>query len=386
MSNTNNVEISYIKEVTYGVTPTNPTMQAIRHKGESLKADTTFVKSEEIVSDRQVTDIIRTDFKTGGDIMNEWSYAQHEAFMGSALQSAAFTTAATVTGVIYSAASADNSFNRSSGDFAASQIFLVYHWIKVSGFVTAANNGYFRIDSVATLKLIVSGGSALVNEAAGPSVTITMGQQLKNGTTLDSYTLRKKFTDVTLYEILGGSCIDSWSAKCSVGDKINGSFGFMGKSASSTDILGSGSVTAAPTNAVMEAVDHVPLIYENGTTYQMTEFSFDLKNNLRSRQVVGTLGPISMGSGTLNITGNLNAYFSSAAIMDKYLAATASGIATMFRDSSSRGYIIDLPSIRYTSGGRVAGGQDADVMAELAWEAFRDPIRLFTMSINKFAS
>jgi hypothetical protein len=62
-----------------------------------------------------------------------------------------------------SAASADNSFNDSANGLAG---LVVNQWIRVSGFTTAANNGYFKIVSVTAAKVVVKGGTLVVETAS----------------------------------------------------------------------------------------------------------------------------------------------------------------------------------------------------------------------------
>jgi len=80
-----------------------------------------------------------------------------------------FEPTLTVTSAGISAAAADDSFNAASGLGG----FLDDEWILVSGFANAANNGWFQLNgnSIAT-KISQNTSTALVTEAAGPTVTI----------------------------------------------------------------------------------------------------------------------------------------------------------------------------------------------------------------------
>jgi hypothetical protein len=75
----------------------------------------------------------------------------------------------TVVASNISAAAADDSFNAASGLLG----FLNDEWILVSGFVNAANNGWFQLSANSTaLKISQDTTTSLVTEAAGPLVTI----------------------------------------------------------------------------------------------------------------------------------------------------------------------------------------------------------------------
>lgn len=66
--------LSMILESTRGTTPATPTMSPIRHTSCSLKPMSDFFQSQELRSDRQITDIIQGGYHVAGDIGFELSY------------------------------------------------------------------------------------------------------------------------------------------------------------------------------------------------------------------------------------------------------------------------------------------------------------------------
>jgi hypothetical protein len=68
-----------------------------------------------------------------------------------------------------SALASDGSFNDSVEDLS---VFVARQQVLVSGFTNGGNNGYFTVVSATANKLVVSGGSTIVDEVAGQSVTI----------------------------------------------------------------------------------------------------------------------------------------------------------------------------------------------------------------------
>lgn len=68
-----------------------------------------------------------------------------------------------------SAASADNSFNSSASDLSG---LLQNDFILVSGFADPANNGWFQLSADSTVNKIPTTATTLVDEAAGPDVSI----------------------------------------------------------------------------------------------------------------------------------------------------------------------------------------------------------------------
>jgi len=380
----NRMGLAFVEESSFGVSP-GTALKDLRFVSESLKQETETTSSSEIRSDRQVPDVIRTNLRAAGDLSLELSYKAYEEFIEAALLSADKTSEVTVDSAdtAISASDTDNSFNHTTA-WATNP--AVGDWIEVRGFTEAANNGYFFVTAVTNTKITVSHGT-LVTEAAGDSITIKVGQIMTNGTTARTFHIEKEFGDLSSeFVTLGGMMPDTLSLQVAVEAIITGSFGFLGKSevgASSTS--GTGTNTAAPTNDILNAIDHVQGIFENGATgLDVTSFSLALANNLRARSKIGTLGAISIGTGSVNVTGSLEAYFASKAVMDRYRNFSNTSIALVTEDGSGNATIFHMPRVRFTDGQQTAGGINTDIIAALEYTAFRDPTYDYTLRVVQF--
>lgn len=85
MSESNRVAIYYVPEVTYGVTPSNGVWETARFTGESLSSAPTTVTSNEIRSDRQVSDLILTSEQMNGGLNFELSAQTYDSLFEAAL-------------------------------------------------------------------------------------------------------------------------------------------------------------------------------------------------------------------------------------------------------------------------------------------------------------
>ena len=381
MSDTNRVSLAYKVESTFGTYVTgNPDFQALRYTGETLHQEQDTVTSKELRSDRQIPDIIRTGLRAAGDLNWELSYGAYDDFFEAALMGT-WVALATIE-----APSALVSVDGTTGVITTTGTWDVTPtagaWIEVRGFTTAANNGYARVTS-ATTTTITTAGHAYTTEAAGASVTITQPSYVRNGTTFRSYNVEKKYEDLaTTFAQLAGMAVDRMTVTVPVDGIVTGAFGFMGKQErSAAATLGDGANTAAPANDVIAAVDDVDMFQEglaaDSAATSITAWSLELANNLRARLQVGTLGPISIGTGTCEITGTTQMYFESVTIMDKFLNDTQSSCAIVFEDSAGNGYVVDIPAIRYSAGQRNATAINQDVIADLSWRA-----KLFTPAVG----
>lgn len=393
MSDTNRVQMAYVKEVTYGTTPSSA-LQLMRMAGETLGQDTQTVASSEIRSDRQIPNIIRVGADAKGDFDLELSAAAHDEFLLAALQSAGWSSAVdnTIANLTVTAGVGSYTITRGAGDFVADG-YAVNQWVRISGFVNARNNGYGKISVLTTTVMTITGnyntaaGNANgVNEVLAAGGNINMGAQAVNGTTLNSYSFERKYTDLSNeFAAITGCCVNTAGLSINAGQIIKLALGMMGqKEASAAATIGNGSYTAAPTNDVVSATNDVFMVLENLGKFDVTQVGVNVNNNLRSRTQVASLNPISIGSGTCTVTGNVQAYFTSQSIINKCLDFTSTSLAIIIRDAANNAYLIELPEIKITNAKRNAQAQNQDVMADLTLAAFRDPTEGITIRIVKW--
>ena len=85
MANGSRHALFFIEEVTYGTTPSNPALKAIRHKSTSLALTKESFQSEELRSDRQIADFRHGNYQIGGDIEVELSYGSFDDILEGVL-------------------------------------------------------------------------------------------------------------------------------------------------------------------------------------------------------------------------------------------------------------------------------------------------------------
>jgi len=383
MSDADRVQLAYAEEDSYGVL-TATTGQELRFAGESLRQDTTVAVSKEIRDDRQVTDVVRTSIKAMGDINFELSYGTLDDFFQAALFASAWSSAVNVAAESTNVGSGDGVYTAASGTpfstMAANQ------WVKITGASNAANNGYFKITAVGgSGASITTTNSASVTE--GPvDLTYSMGAQIVNGTTFNHYSIERCYADLSnQYSLFSGMAVDALSLAIPSDNIITGAVGFAGKDEdSTTSTVFSTAITDANTNEVMNSIDNVASALENGSSISLTQLNFALANGLRGKPQIANLGPVGYGSGKCTVTGVLQQYYETAALMDKYLDQTESSLSVRVADDAGNCYIFDWPQIKFGTGQRVAGGEETDVIADVSWRAYMDASEGITMRIARF--
>ena len=391
-ADSNRVLLARVRESSFAEDPPSgpPTLVNMRMTSESLGQDTDTVTSQEIRSDRQVDDVIRTNISAVGDTNHEFSYGTFDEELESAFQSdAGFSSEV----VLYTGTAA--TFTASGSTVAATGInsnAVLGEWVLIAGAANAANNGIFKITAIASGVLTLAKGlTSITDEAPTASVTVTMLSSIVNGTTLDTYFFEKAFTDVSnAFEAYYGMGVNGWNGNISTGAVVTTGFNWLGSKAKSlTATAGDGTNTAASTTRVMNAVDNIVRILEGSPSSAdlcARTLTWALNNNLRQKTCIGTLGAFELGVGTIDLTGTLVSFFNDPAIANSYLNFTDSSISTRFQDAAGNKYILDIPSVKYTNARRVAGGINQDVVMEMAWTAFRNSTEGITMRLVRDAA
>jgi len=393
IADTNRVKFRYLEEVTWGTTPASA-MTEFRLTGESMNYTISNATSDEIRSDRQVTDLVQTSASVGGDINWELSYGAQDDLLEGALQSTWVGVGGTTTETITSGATASNldfSLNATANTItlgsAVTFDIVSGQWFKLTG--STADDGYHFVTdvtgSVITVESITT--TEVLDEL---SLATIKGARLRNGTTEKSYTLEKEFNDITQFISFTGCEVNQMTLNMSTGSIVTGSFSMIGgSSAIGTSTVGTGAATAAPTNDVMNAVSDITSLREGGvevTGAYLNEVSLTINNSLRGQEAIANLGYIGVGTGRCDVTGSYSVYFEDQTYYNKYVNGTRTSLDIRVTDPAGNAYIFSAPEMEYGSGTVTAEGGNADVMAQLGFTAIRDATYNYTFQVCRIAA
>jgi hypothetical protein len=382
MSNADNVTIRYAEESTFGTAP-GGTYNELRYTGESLTADTESIASQEIRSDRQTVGVQRSNIGASGGFDVEVTHESQDAFWLAALQDSAFSTpGADVTSTI-AVAAAGQTYTQAS----AFSGFAVGDWILATNFTNAANNGIKKVTAASSDSITVVGAVALVDEAGGGTENIEQAAVAVNGTSQTSFTFEKEYTDLSnVFELVTGCTIAGFSLQAEAGALVTASFSVLGQAGSSDTSSDASGTTSANTNLAMNGIESGSGLLEADASAGVMSMSLTVDNELRARNVIGTLGAESVGAGKFRCTGSLRAYFEDLTQKDKYLAYTTSSIALIVTDGSSNYLVLDVPSIKFTANRTVVQGESSDIVEEIEFTAFRDATEGITLRVAKLGA
>ena len=170
MADTNDAQLSYIEETTFGTTPSSA-LTDLRITSESFGHNITNTQSNEIRSDRQVTDLIQVDAEAAGGYNFELSYGTPpDNLLEGALMTTFGAAASGGAGVNYTGAlhgisfsAVDNSINDAASGFITANI-RKGQWLRVSGCATAGNNTWHKVESVTVAKIVCTSDTTIVTD------------------------------------------------------------------------------------------------------------------------------------------------------------------------------------------------------------------------------
>ena len=376
LASTSRVSVSYIKEASFGVTPIVGNAKALRITGESLNYNLEKTSSDEINAYRAVTSMIATSAEASGNLNAEMQFGEYDDLMAGVLQSTWGPFGTNGLGAVFEATLTATTITATAPTTGAS-IFTnlkAGQWFTLGGTGTVNDGKMFRVS-----KLVGPTASVITLDAGTPATpggpfaaTLLKVSRLSNGTTQPSYTIERASNDTMEHFAYRGMTPSSMSLSISSGALSTMEFGFMGRdavAASATTLPG----TLIPSQAypIMSGVSGTtcalwakgaPLA---GTFVNSISLSYD--NTLRAQSAICSLGSIGIGSGTINVTADLEVYFATGrAFYDEFLSNTDMEIAFTAFDSLGNGYVFTLPKANISSYSISAGGKDQDLMASIS--------------------
>lgn len=377
----NVVALKYVLETVPGTTPASA-MKLLNKTSVDIDGTVGTTTSTTIRSDRAISDLVRTSGMSDGTFGFETRFSEYNDFIAAAL-GGAWSTPVNMSASTISADDTDNSFNDSATGFSTANL-LPGMWIRVGGFTTAANNGLFKVVSVTTAKVVVSGGT-LVTEAAGDTVTVK-GSSVRNGILKPTYSIERQFTDVAQFAVSRGMVVSTMNIAATSQAILTGTFGFSGRDTEwAGTTFATGADIAASTNSIMSSTANVGEVFIDGapaTSICFSSITLDTNNNTRSINCIGNLYPSDINLGSFNGTLATQCYFSDRTLLDKYLNGTAVSFSYSFTDDAGNTIVFDFPYMKFSDGGVRGISLNSDVMLDLTATALQSPTLGYMMQVS----
>lgn len=388
ITSTNYTSLHYDEETVPGTTNATPDFQTLPTTGGSPMGNISTVVSEVIRRDRQIDDLVTVDSEVGGTVNYELSFEPYTPMIEALAQNTALTYDDVPTDL--AASDVDNSFNSPLSDFVTDGLVAGMH-ILVGGMSTAANNGVFLIESVATTKLVIDAQHTLVTETADADARITANSFRNGVATPKSFTFLKMIEGLasTVYMYYRGCQISSMSFNFETGSILNGGFNIVGftEEVTETPIAGQ-TITDVPAYSLMNSVSAVSLFNVAGlpASTEFQSMNLNIDNNINRAKAIGTLGAIGLASFTLNATADVSVYFEDKTAYDAFIANSEFSVDVILQDGDGNYICIYLPKCKFETLESPIPGRDNFFMLNGTMRALRDATTNMTWQIDALAA
>jgi Phage tail tube protein len=349
LASTSSGSITYLKESTYGITPTAQG-RSLRMEGESLVYDISKESTKEINPYCQTSDLVPLSASAQGGVKFYNQYREYDTFFEAIMRGAytanGFGDANGIKTMTLSFVAGGT--NTITDDGVNGFLGLVAgQWINITG--AGTNSGVYRIQSRTDDVLTVDSDTPVTTTAAAQAGCVVSSMRLdinSNGVSADlwSYTIEKKISDITQFFVFRGMVPNSIELDLETASFYGGNINFIGKNA----VRGTSTVFNPTTpyasqgfsvfNAVQSIgrvfIDNAPL---SGTYVKSAKVSISANNY--ARPAIGELGAVSVGKGAFDIGGSITVYMNDGALYDKAINNTLVSIEVPVYDSSLNGYV-----------------------------------------------
>lgn len=190
------------------------------------------------------------------------------------------------------------------------------------------------------------------------------------GTTISSFSVERRWTDISQYQVLTGCVPNTLSLSIQPNAMVTGTMGIIGKGSSiSGTSLGSPSEVAS--NAPFDGFSGA--ITEGGSAIgTVSSLELNLTNNLDPSFVVGAETTPQLIYGRSNLTGTMTCYFEDAALLNKFIHETESSLSVTLTDPAGNELQVDVPRLKYTGGDVPASDADGAALLTLPFQGLYD--------------
>ncbi len=372
MSSSNEVRVAYIEESVYAETPAVGNFKQARFTSETLSASPETAESAQIRVDRLSSGQVLVGLTIGGDISIEFAKAQDiDDFFEAAMFDTWTTSAPVVVDLTINATA--KTIDRAVGDWNVDA--KVGQVLDLTGFVNGSNNNSVMIAEILDADTIRYIGPDTLVDEIGSGTSFQVADELEIGTTRKSFSIEKKFNDLTTKGInYKGAYVDGFTINASYGEIVSGSFTFaMSKyeiADQASELITDGrTIDPAPTSVSMNGtVDLAFLGSSDGGVFSGVSFcaqsiAITLANNLLAQNCIGQIGAKSFSLGTAQVTVDISAYLDDDSwnLLNKKLDQSTFSLGFMLKNADGY-YGFFLPEIQVSFDDPSSQGQNTDIV------------------------
>jgi hypothetical protein len=372
-------DVSYMEETTFGEQPTTPDMLELVQNSFTVRPERDLLESARRLGDGQVAINRLGRKRVAGEYEAELALTDVDDFLKAAWGvSAGFPTAfSEITGSTFTVDATGQTITDSNTGMGS---VSVGDWVITAGFTNSQNNGVFYVTAAAAGSLTLAmGATALVDEAAGATITINQQLRIDNSTDVVSFFMEGRHDDINTFLRFKGVMVDSFSIEA--GDGIaTCRFGLIG-----TDFATATSTIDAPTLAAGNSpMDSLGGSFQlDAADARFRNVRFDMQRNRNLSRPLGTYISDEVFSGRCVVTGSFSVYMENRDLYDDFWSESLKTLRFSFIDPSGNYYTIYVYRALITD--VTEEEEDEAVVYNCTFNALRHPTNLKTVGIAKVA-
>lgn len=386
MSDSTTATLAQVAETSLGVLPASPVFSLKRYTKDTLNYLKETVVSGEIRGDRQIPDVLLTQFSAAGGYDFELSAADFSLLFQNSL----FCTplVQNIPAVSVTITASTRTIAATAGTFSG---FLPMQRIRLSG--TTVDDGIWTVATVA-----VNGASFTVLETsissstgnvtlANYSGTATFAATIyRNGTVRNSMALELSPAP-GFFVLFNGMMVNSLKVTLEAKKIAVGTVEFLGTGATAGTSSAStgGAYSGASTNPIMNCSSNVGRLWSNGVPFStgVKMMTIEIQNNLRALPAVGQVNLFGIGLGQFKVSGQLQLYFKDLALFNQFIAHTPSSLSAVLSDTNGNGLSFTMPRIQLDTAKTDVPGVNADIMLDVSYAGTLDPVTGITLQVSQ---
>lgn len=195
---------------------------------------------------------------------------------------------------------------------------------------------------------------------------------LQVGTTFQSFTFERQFTDITQFAAYKGAIVSELTVNAAIGKVLDGQISFSSKAPVYSGTTSGTGTTAATANSVMDPISSIQLTNENGTPMTgVTDFSINIKQAIVDLEQLSSVDPVLLTPGQLQVSGTFSIYFADATIIGRHLNWTADSLEFKIGGSSSHNYDFLIGACRLTTLDTPNPGMNQPLMLKFGFQGYK---------------
>jgi Phage tail tube protein len=361
--------LSFVPEVTFGVTPGSPTLVSLPINTHSLDLSKERVTGNEIQPDRMLRVDRHGNRSVSGDIVVDLRKGDFDAFFESCLMSA-FADSATLATL-----TATSSAGTATITFAAQTVppYPVGSAITVAGITPAGFNGTWTVTACTTTSVSFLNGTAGPQTVAG---TIK-NRALKVGITPKSFSIEDAALDIAQFRLFTGMTVDTAAVSIKPNSMIATTFSLVGKDMTMSGTSVDPTKDPSSINQPFDSYSGTLSIGNAGAAMTavalITGIDFSISNSLAPTFVVGSSSTPQIEFGMCSVEGTITAYFEDATLINRFINETTSAFQVTVNDpSGASNYTFHFPRVKINGASVPVDGPTGSRVISLPFVALYD--------------